>query len=175
MRKIVSYIAASLDGKIAGPDDDLSWLDEFNSPENDYGYKDFMSSVDTTIMGNRTYRKILTFDFPYKDKQNFVFTQHQPESVSEYVTFIDQNQLEFIRELKKKEGKNIWLIGGGKMNTFFLKNELLDELILFVIPVILGAGIPLFETTDLYKRLSLVKFHRYSNGVTELNYHIHNA
>jgi dihydrofolate reductase len=172
MRKIISYIAASVDGKIAGPEDDLSWLDAFNSPDNDYGYQDFLDTIDTTLMGNSTYQQILKSDFPYKNKVNFVFTQHQPEKDAEYVTFVTREHLQFVQNLKEQEGKNIWLIGGGKMNSFFLKNNLLDEMILFVIPVFLGEGIPLFETVGLVKKFELLKSRGYPNGVMELNYRI---
>jgi dihydrofolate reductase len=79
MRKIVLYIAASLDGKIARKDGDVKWLDEFSDPEQmDYGYNDFLNSIDTTLMGNNTYKQLLGFgiDFPYRGKTNYVFTRN---------------------------------------------------------------------------------------------------
>ena len=176
MRKIILYIAVSLDGKIAGLKGDITWLDEFNSPDEDYGYKKFLDSVDVTLMGHNTYDQVWSFEgeFPYKDKKNYVFTGNASLSQDENVSFISSDHLTFVQQLKKEPGKNIWLIGGSKINHFFLKNNLIDEMIVFVIPVFLGEGIPLFEASAERRSLNLVKEHRYKNGVIELNYRIKN-
>ena len=177
MRKIKLYIASSLDGKIAGADGSIQWLDEFNSPDEDYGYKEFLDSIDTTIMGNATYQQILSFEseFPYKGKRNYVFTRNSELKADEHVSYLSQDHLQFVRTLKKESGNDIWLIGGGKVNTFFLTNQLIDELILFIIPVLLGNGIPLFENTNFLTTLQLVNTKTYNNGVIELKYNFNNA
>ena len=77
MRKIISYIAMSIDGKIAKANGDISWLEEIPNPNNDdYGYAEFYNSIDTTLMGRITYEQVIGFDvpFPYPDKTNYVFT-----------------------------------------------------------------------------------------------------
>ena len=177
MRKIKLYIASSLDGKIAGVDGSIQWLDEFNSPDEDYGYKEFLDSVDTTIMGNATYRQILGFEseFPYKSKRNYVVTRNTELKADEHVTYLSHDHLSFIRSLKNKAGKDIWLIGGGKVNSFFLTNHLIDELILFIIPVLLGNGIPLYEKSDFLAAVQLSGTKTYNNGVIELRYTFHHA
>jgi dihydrofolate reductase len=178
MRKIILYIAISLDGKIAKPDGDVSWLDELPNPDHlDYGYADFLSSIDTTLMGNTTYKQLLGFgiEFPYRGKENYVFTRNKELREDENVKFISNDPVSFVKELKSREGGNIWLIGGGKLNTLLLNERLIDEMIIFVIPIVLGDGIPLFGNTPIESKLEMIKSKAYSNGVIELNYKINNA
>ncbi len=177
MRKIKLYIASSLDGKIAGPDGNIDWLNDFNSPDQDYGYAEFLDSVDITIMGNSTYRQILNFgsEFPYRKKMNYVFTRNTELKKDDHVTFVSHDHLSFIQNLKNETGRDIWLIGGSQVNSFFLRHNLIDELILFAMPVVLGEGIPLFETSDIIKKLELTGNKLYDHGVMELKYNFKNA
>ena len=173
MRKLQLYIAASLDGKIARPDGDVAWLDEVPNPgHDDYGYAAFMQEIDTTLMGHNTYRQLLDFDipFPYTETDNYVITRDRNRMQADHVTFISGNVGRFVRNLKESEGKNIWLIGGGQVNTLFLNEGLIDELILFVMPVVLGKGIGLFEGRPDISFLELSSHKRYSSGVVRLNY-----
>ncbi|MEQ9405317.1 MAG: dihydrofolate reductase family protein [Cyclobacteriaceae bacterium] len=177
MRKITAYLAISLDGKIAKPDGDVSWLDEIPNPENsDFGYKAFYSSIDTTIMGNETYRMVLGFgvDFPYSDKQNFVITRDHRLTQDENVTFISGNVEKWAGKLKGEKGKDIWLIGGGQMNTLFLNAGLLDELHVHVMPLVLGDGIPLFSDKTVHRKMDLQSERRFQGGVVELIYKLKN-
>lgn len=177
MRKIRLYIATSLDGKIARQDGSIDWLDDFNSPDEDYGYAKFLESVDTTIMGNSTYQQVLNLspEFPYASKMNYIFTRNKELEKHENVIFITENHLSFVKSLKERPGKDIWLIGGGKVNAFFLANNLIDELILFIIPVLLGDGIPLFEKINFSVPVQLSGSKSYDNGVMELKYNFNNA
>ena len=178
MRKIKLYIAVSLDGKLAKPNGDVSWLDELPKPDHsDYGYAGFLSSVDTTLMGNNTYKQLLGFgiDFPYRGKENYVFTRNEDLKEDQNVKFISQDPVSFVREIKSGEGGDIWLIGGGELNTQLLNGKLIDKLIIFVIPVVLGEGIPLFGSTSIETKLEMIKSNTYSNGVVEINYKINNA
>ena len=178
MRKIKLYIAVSLDGKIAKPDGDVSWLDELPKPDHsDYGYADFLSSVDTTLMGNNTYKQLLGFgiDFPYYGKENYVFTRNTELTEDENVKFISQDPVSFVSDIKSSQGGDIWLIGGEEVNTLLLNGKLIDELIIFVIPVVLGNGILLFGSTPFETKLEMIKSNAYSNGVIEINYKINNA
>jgi dihydrofolate reductase len=177
MRKIKLYIASSLDGKIARPDGNIDWLDEFNSPAEDYGYNDFMDSVDTTVMGNTTYQQILKMGpgFPYNNKRNYVFTRNSGLKQDGNVTYRSGDLFSFVQSLKQESGKDIWLVGGGQVNAFFLNNDLIDELILFFIPVLIGDGIPLFDQSDRLKNLTLTGNKSYPNGVVELKYNFNNA
>ena len=95
-------------------------------------------------MGNATYPVTLTVDtFPYPEKTNYVFTRGTPPDTP-HVRFISGDIAAFVRALKEEPGKDIWLVGGGQINTIMLNAGLIDELILTVFPLALGRGIPLF-------------------------------
>lgn len=175
MKKIKLYIATSLNGKIARIDGSVDWLESIPNPEKiDYGYSEFYDSIDTTIQGNNTYKQIISWgiDFPYVGKKNFVFTKNQNLENNENVEFISTNHIEFIQDLKNRKGKDIWLIGGGKINTLFLNEGLIDEIYLFVMPIILSDGIEVFETFPKETQLKLLHTKSYSSGVTELQYKV---
>ncbi len=173
MRKIKLYIAVSLDGKIAGKGGDITWLNEFSGGENpDYGYNDFLNSMDTTLMGNNTYRQLLGFgtDFPYRSKVNYVFTRNTKLTEDGNVKYVTGDPGSFVKEIKSVKGRDIWLIGGSEINTLLLNAGLIDQLILFIIPVVLGEGIPLFKEFSETRRLKMKETRTYSNGVVEINY-----
>lgn len=171
MRQLILYIAASIDNYIARPDGDVEWLNapELRLPEEDYGYADFYRSIDTTLMGNRTYQAIQGFDipFPYPDKTNYVFTRSEAFSDNDNVTFISGDVAAFVRTLKEKPGGDIWLIGGGQINTLMLEQGLIDRMILTLIPVLLGKGIPLFHGKPAETRFNPVSGRVFDNGVVQ--------
>lgn len=172
MRKIKLYIAASIDGYIAGNDGDLDWLTEYPiNSETNYGYDDFYKSVDTVIMGGRTYRDILNMDvvWPYKDKITYVIT-HNPIESKGNIRFISDNIIETILQLQKDEGKDIWLVGGGKLITILLNQEMIDEMIITTIPVIIGSGVSLFPPTPKESQWELANSESYKNGVIQTTY-----
>lgn len=174
MRRIKVYIAASLDGYIARYDGDLDWLVEFPNPsKEDYGYKDFFGSIDTVIMGGRTYRDILCMDvvWPYKDKTTYVVT-HNPVKINEDIQFITENIIDQISELCNQSGKDIWLVGGGELITMLLNADLIDELQISYIPLILGSGIPLFPNNPKESSWKLIRSTVYDSGVIKIDYSI---
>ena len=167
MRKIILYIATSLDNYIARKNGSVDWL--FH--DQDYGYKEFYNSIDTIIMGNNTYTQILEFgDFPYKEKTNFVFTRNKTLLKTKYVRFISQDIKSFMVKLKEIKGKNIWLVGGSQINTLCLNNSLIDEMIIFIHPIILGEGIPLFSEKYNQNTLKLIETKEFSSGLVQLSY-----
>lgn len=175
MRKLILYIAMSLDGKIAGPNDDVKWLEELPNPDkSDYGYHDFQSSLDATIMGNTTYQWIKGQDmpFPYPDTQNYVVTRNTELVSTDEVTFVNNKIEDFVEELKKEEGKDIWLIGGSGANQLCLDANLIDEMRVFVMPIILGKGVPLFAGGYDRKQIKLSSSTTYSSGACELRYEL---
>ena len=172
-RKIKLYIASSLDGKIAKPDGNIDWLHEIPNPNNeDYGYQKFYKSVDTTLMGNKTYQQILNFDvdFPYPDKTNYVFTNDPANTKDDHATFISSDHVTFIENLKMKNGNDIWLVGGGQLNSLLLGHGLVDEMMIYIMPIILGDGIPVFSSLTDSSNLILKRLKNYSSGVVELIY-----
>ena len=111
MRKLVLYIACSLNGKIARKDGSVDWLENLPNPDqNDYGYAEFLESVETTVMGNKTYRQLIGWDieFPYKNKTNYVLTRDINKSDDQYAKFISDDPVSFMNALKSEEGKDIW-------------------------------------------------------------------
>lgn len=141
-RKVILFIATSLDGFIARKNGGIDWL----YTDGDYGYEKFYASIDTTLTGGKTYRQALTFGgFPYPGKTNYVFTRTKPQGDRNPVTFISSDIVQFVRSLKHENGKHIWLVGGGEINTILLNAGLIDEMVISIHPVILGDGVPLFR------------------------------
>ncbi|WP_399632692.1 dihydrofolate reductase family protein [Sporosarcina sp. SG10008] len=173
-RDLVLFIATSLDGYIATKDESLEWL--FNvEGEGDNGYSDFYESVDTVLMGKKTYDWIMkheTGEFPYKNKACYVFTRSPIEDTVD-VKFTNEDIISFTNKLKSQEGKNIWIVGGGELLQSFIKEKLVDELIITVAPSIIGKGIPLFKEGDYQLDLSL-KGTRNFNQFVELHYGVLN-
>jgi dihydrofolate reductase len=172
MRKIVLYIAASLDGYIARPDGSIDWLE---NPADalkgeDFGYSEFMKTIDTTLMGHSTYKVVAGMDmpFPYPDKANYVFSRSTAHAAAEHVTFVSDDVVAFVEQLKQQPGKAMWLIGGGQLNTLLLNASLIDEIILTYIPIVLGQGIPLFAAGAQETQLQVTSSKSYDNGFVQL-------
>lgn len=175
MRKIKLFIAISLNGKIANSDGSVDWLENIPNPEKtDYGYLEFLNSVDTTIQGYNTYNQVMGWgiDFPYKGKKNYVFTRKQNVVNTEFVEFISENHADYIKKIKEENGGDIWLIGGSQINTLVLNASLLDEIIIFVMPIIISGGIELFDAFPKETILKLIGSKSYTSGVVELNYSV---
>ncbi len=171
-RKVVLYIAASLDGCIATRDHNLDWLFAVEG-EGDNGYAEFYATVDTILMGRVTYDWIVEHmggPFPYRGRECYVFTRTPRES-NEDVTFIHTDPLLFTRELKQRPGKNIWLEGGGELLDAFIKGKLVDEVIVTIAPILLGSGIPLFRENAFQTALRLKSLRRF-NQFAELHYEV---
>lgn len=169
MRKIKLFTALSLDNFIAKKDGGIDWL----FMDADYGYTPFSQSIDTTLMGRKTYEQVLTFgDFPYPNSTNFVFTKNQNLQDNENVSFIKTDIIAFCENLKKQSGKDIWLIGGGAINSILLNHGLIDELILSIHPVYLGEGIPLFPYIKKQVDMKLIANTIFPNGLVQLTYQL---
>ncbi|HEX8426181.1 dihydrofolate reductase family protein [Hymenobacter sp.] len=172
MRKVVFYIAASLDGYIASPDGSVDWLPP-PPPGEDYGYADFLSTVDATLLGRTTYEQVLGFsEWPYPRLTNYVFTQNPPqEATHPSVGFVVEEPVEFVRKLRHEAGETIWLIGGSTLAAPLLAAGLVNELMLFVVPRLLGAGIPLWRQGPA-QPLQLLRTHTWPDGMTLLHYNL---
>ena len=172
-RKVILFIAMSLDGYIAREDGDLEWLSVVDDPPQDYGYNDFLNSVDTVIMGRKSYQKVLSFgiDFPHKNKTCYVFSKTL-SGADENVTFVNGNIFDFILELKNAPGKDIYLDGGSEIISEILKHNLIDTYIISVIPILIGNGIPLFKKGGDQIPLKLIKSTSFKSGLVQLEYQI---
>ena len=175
MRKIRLYTAMSLNGKIAREDGSVDWLEGIPNPDKtDYGYEAFYNEIGTTLQGFKTYQQLLNWGipFPYSGKTNYVLTRKEERQNTEDVTFVSKAPIEFLQELKLEEGKDIWLIGGGEINTLLLNAGLIDELELFVMPVILPEGIDLFGGIPDETNLRLLKTQSFASGAIRLTYKV---
>lgn len=169
MKKVILYIAQSLDGCIAGPNGEIDWLPE--TPGEDYGYYDFIKQIDTTLMGAKTYEFVLSVDdFPYKEMRNIIFTRSKSLPKSEYVEFCDRDIVQYVSTLKEGDGKGIWVIGGGQIIAPLLYANLIDEFYIAVCPVVLGHGIPMFLNGEPRVKLDLISAKSYPSGLVMLHY-----
>ncbi|MEX0967206.1 MAG: dihydrofolate reductase family protein [Bacteroidia bacterium] len=170
MRKLILYIASSLDGYIAQPNDDLSFLSLVEQEGEDYGYHDFISSVDTVIMGRRTYDWVLDHaEFPHKDKDAYIITR-TPRPDKGRTVFYTGNLTELVKRLKSEAGKNIFCDGGAEIVNELLKNELIDEFIISIIPFLAGEGIRLFKDERPAQKLKLKRVKTFDKGLVQMHY-----
>jgi dihydrofolate reductase len=165
------YIACSLDGFIAREDGSIDWLTEYeNNSETDYGYSEFYASIGTVLMGRKTYEQVLGFgDWPYTEKKTYVFTkQNEPLRREKGVEFVSVDIGEFACRLKENTDEDIWLVGGSQLIKAFLEEDLVEDLIVFIVPVILGSGIPLFDRIGKEIKLRTVSIEKYENGLVKM-------
>ena len=171
MPEIIYYVAASLDGFIATPDGGTAWLAPFEAAGEDYGYAAFYASIDALLLGSRTYEQALTFDpWPYPGKPCWVFSGRPLPAAQPGVIVTAQTPRQVATELAERGVRRVWLIGGGHCAAAFQAEGLISEYIVSIIPVILGAGIPLFGVAGLQEKLRLVEYKVYPNGVIQLKY-----
>lgn len=172
-RKLILYIACSLDGYIAKPNDDLSFLDRVHKEGEDYGYADFISSVDTVILGRKTYDWVMSQvdEFPHADKETYVITRKERENEGNII-FYNGNLKTLVERLKHSKGKNIFCDGGAEVVNELLKEKLFDELIISIIPVLVGDGIKLFKDGQSEQSLKLISSKEYDTGLVQLYYEV---
>lgn len=153
---------------IARPDGGIDWL----FSDADYGYKAFFDSVDTVVMGRRTYELSLSFGPPYvyEGKASYVFSRTKAGTRDEHAEFITGNPKELIHSLQAQAGKDIWLVGGAELARDFLAEGLIDEFIIPVHPIVLGAGIPLFPAQGRELSLTFKNSIAFESGLVQLHY-----
>jgi dihydrofolate reductase len=170
-RKVILYIATSLDGYIAKPNDDLGFLSIVEQEGQDYGYADFVSTVDAVIVGRKTYDKVISmgFDFPHADKDAYIITR-TPRPTIGSVKFYTGDLKALVEKLKSENGKNIFCDGGAEIVNQLLQHDLIDEFIISVIPILVGNGTKLFKDGRPEQKLELVSTKQFEKGLTQLHY-----
>ena len=167
------YIATSLDGFIATSDGGIDWLMETSNPDkSDYGYADFMDNIDALVMGRNTFDKVLTFGEWSYAKPVFVLSNtltEVPESVVGKAEIVNGDIKQLIHKLNQQGYKNLY-IDGGKAIQSFLKEGLIDEMIITRIPVLLGKGIPLFGEIDYSLKFKHIKTEVFNNTFVKSHY-----
>tara|TARA_Y100000815_G_scaffold275723_1_gene316435 strand:- start:8200 stop:8784 length:585 start_codon:yes stop_codon:yes gene_type:complete len=173
MRKISLFIALSLDGYIAKPNDDLSFLKLVEKEGEDYGYAEFVAQIDTIIIGRRTYDYVLkeigASHYDNGDRDVYVITRTARPKIGR-TTFYTGNLEELINRLKSEVGKNIYCDGGAEVINELLKHDLIDELIISVIPVLLGNGTRLFKDGRPEQTLEFITSKTFETGLAQLHY-----
>ncbi|MBS1633452.1 MAG: dihydrofolate reductase [Bacteroidetes bacterium] len=173
MRKISLFIATSLDGYIAKPNDDLSFLKLVEKESEDYGYAKFTDTIDTLIIGRRTYDYVLkeigSSHYDNGQRDVYVITRTERPSVGR-TTFYTGNLTNLVDRLKSENGKNIYCDGGAEVINELMKHDLIDEFIISVVPVLLGNGTRLFKDGRPEQLLELVNTKAFDTGLTQLHY-----
>ena len=173
MRKISLFIATSLDGYIAKPNDDLSFLKLVEKEGEDYGYKEFTDTIDTLIIGRKTYDYVLkeigSSHYDNGQRDVYVITRTARPSVGR-TTFYTGNLTELVEQLKSEKGKNIYCDGGAEIVNELLKSDLIDEFIISIVPILVGSGTRLFKNGRPEQQLELVNSETFDTGLTQLHY-----
>jgi len=164
MRKILLNVAITLDGFIAGPNGEYDWC--FTAE--DYGMNKFMQSVDTILMGRKSYEIAVEYGEVYPDKEVIVFSTTLRQTPFPHIKIVNDNIPEFVRSLTSKPGKNIWLYGGPIITAPLMENNMIDEFHLSIHPIVLGNGIPLFK--NIRRSLTLVDSITYPSGLVQSIY-----
>ncbi|MBI9044960.1 MAG: dihydrofolate reductase [Anaerolineaceae bacterium] len=172
------YIATSVDGFIARENGSIDWLPSGGESESeDYGYQDFMNSVDALIMGRNTYEMVLSFgDWPYGKKPVVVLSSQQlevPERISDTVSIMCATPGEIVQQLTEQGYQHLY-IDGGKTIQEFMREGLIQNLIITKIPILIGSGIPLFGALPQDIRLHHIETIQFENGLVQSKYKLLN-
>jgi dihydrofolate reductase len=172
MRKIIAYLATSADGFIARHDGDVAWLDRAGAPDG-YGMNAFLRSVDTIVMGRVTWETGQKLGGAVMEgKRNIILSRTLPFHAVPGATVENVEPAEFAKRIQSEKGKNVWLMGGADVFGGFLSAGALDELILHVVPVLIGTGISLLDATPREAGLKLRSTRKNAEGVVRLHYEI---
>ncbi len=169
MRQLILYTAISLDGYIADPNSGTDWI----FIDEDYGFEDFKKGIDTAMMGRHTHETLRNSpQMTNATFQQIVFTAaNSTESESASVRFMSADfAVGYTQSLKNQSGKDIWLIGGGRLNALMLEANMIDALVLLIHPICLGDGIRLFEGHSFTKKFALQSCMAQSSGILKVHY-----
>jgi dihydrofolate reductase len=166
-RKIILGLGISLDGYIARRDGSVDFL----FMPKDYSMGPFFKTVDTCLLGRKTYDDGLKMGGSFDGSMKaYVFSKTQPPGERNHVTFTSDSPSAIVAEIRKKPGKHIWLMGGGVLIRDFLKQDLVDELYIGVVPTLIGEGLPIFPAGFPQREFDLIENKTYSQGLIALRY-----
>lgn len=172
MRKLKYHVACTVDGFIARPDGAFDCF--LAEGEHVTDYLDSFKSYDAVLMGRKTYEVGLQLGVtnPYPMMKQYVFSRTMQESPDENVTLVSENVADFVRALKQESGQPIYLCGGANLAALLWAEQLIDEIIIKLNPVLIGTGIPLFSGSIKQAKLELISSKTYHNGVLLLQYQV---
>ena len=174
------FIAISLDGFIARRNGDIDWLTDTGdgNGSEDHGYKEFIDSVDTLVMGRNTYELALTFkEWPYAGKKLVVLTSgspNVPDNLSGGVEIMSCSPAELVHQLSENGARHLY-VDGGKTIQGFLNAGLIQEMTITRIPILIGDGIPLFGKLDRDIKFQHIETKAYRSGFVQSKYRAVNA
>lgn len=174
--KVTIHMVASLDGFVAKPDESIEWLNYGHPYENGISLSKeeidtFLKSINCYVMGSKTYEKALNYGWPYGDTPVFVISQRKLMTKRSTVKFLSGSLNSIFQEISSSY-KNIWMVGGPTLAKEMLNLKLAHEIILSIIPIILGSGKLFFDQVNLEQKLILQGTKTYNNGMVEIHYKI---
>jgi len=161
----------SLDGYIATKDNDLGFLSIVEQEGEDYGYQEFVNTVDTVIIGRKTYEKVIDmgYEYPHIDKDVYIITRTEKPAIGSF-KFYTGDLKDLVENLKSQNGKDIYCDGGAEIANKLMRNNLIDEYIISVIPILLGEGIKLFTDERPQQNIKLISAKTFEKGMVQLRY-----
>ena len=165
------YVAASLDAFIADAGGGVDWLERVEDGDEDYGYATFIAGVDALVMGRNTWDFVdRAGTWPYGDLPTRVFTGAPIDAPHEGVRAVADTPAAVLDELAAQGASHVWLVGGGALATSFAEAGLLDELVLSMVPVVLGRGVPLFAPSDTMVDMEFLSARTFPSGLVQSHY-----
>lgn len=173
--KVSVYIATSLDGFIARPNGGIDWLPAGDDSGEDYGYQEFMDSVDALVMGRNTYETALSFGtWPYAGKSAVVLSSRTveiPADIAGSVEAMSGTPSEVVRRMEARGARHLY-VDGGKTIQGFLAAGLVTQMIITRVPVLIGSGLPLFGPLPEDVRLRHVATRSFAIGLVQSKYEV---
>jgi dihydrofolate reductase len=168
MRRVRYQVACSLDGFIAGPDDDFSWI----TPEPTFDFEALYAQFDTLLMGRRTYEVVRASGEGFRGKELVVASRSLKAADHPGIEVVREHLEARIRQLRSEPGRDIWLYGGGELFSTVLEWDLVDTVEPAFIPILLGGGVPFLPSPAVRRRLNLVGNRSYPGGMVLLEYEV---
>lgn len=169
-------MAMSLDGFVAREDHQLDWLMKQNTSDEDHGYDDFIASIDVIVMGSNSFRTVLSFeDWPY-DKPVIVLSQNlktedTPAGLANKVEVLNHTPSSLITELEARNIDRAYIDGGAIIRSF-LAEGFIETLHITIVPILIGGGVPLFDTLPKDIDLQLKNSETFASGLVDLHYRV---
>lgn len=172
---LIYHVTSSLDGYIARPDGRLDWFDEQRQPDEEYSFQYFYAGIDALMMGRGTYEALVAKGgpWPYPDKPCVVLTRSELQRAAPEVQLTHCTPAQAVAALREARFQRIWLVGGGSLAGTCYAAGLLDEVVINLVPYLLGAGIPLLAS-GMERGLLLADQRHFQNGTVQLHYQVKN-
>jgi dihydrofolate reductase len=168
MRRLRYQVACSLDGFIAGPEDEFDWI----TPEPSFDFEALHAQFDTLLMGRRTYEIVHSMGEIFPGKQVIVASRSLRQEDHPNVEVVSEGLEGRVRELRAQRGRDIWLYGGGDLLSQLLAWNLVDTVEPAIIPILLGGGVPLLASQGVRRRLEFIGHRAYPSGMVLLEYDV---